>query len=73
MPTSDPHRARTGLEAERYRWLELEVIYAELEDKKDEGLIHSGPSILRLILKFSIPTILQRMNGYNSPWAGKTT
>lgn len=30
VPPSDPHRARARLQAEGYRWLELEVVQTEL-------------------------------------------
>lgn len=49
MPTSDPNRARTGLQAEGDRWLELEIIHTELEDKND-GLSGAGPPTWRSIL-----------------------
>lgn len=58
VPTSDAHGPRARLQAEGYRWLELEIVQTELEDEK-EGLSHSGPPILRLTPKFSVPTALQ--------------
>ena len=75
VPPSDAHRARTWLQAEGYRWLELEVIQTELGGRQGwkPSPLPVHPT-LREVLKSSIPTSQPpKVWPGNSPWVGRTT